>query len=141
MSTPRSTKLSRGSRNSGRRRLGKSTAQGKNKYQAKKVEIDGHRFDSKREAHRYQELKLLEKAGEISSLEVHPRIEILPAFAMANGEKVRRMDYIPDFRYRRDGQVIIEDVKGVATEGWRLKWKLLKYRCRGDPHVELRVVR
>ena len=50
-----------------------------NKYRNIKTEVDGIKFDSKREAQRYQELKLLEKGGVISNLELQPKFELLPA--------------------------------------------------------------
>jgi len=89
-----------------------------NKYNAKKVRLDGLTFDSKAEARRYQELKLLEQAGEISDLEIHPRYEII-----INGVKV--CNYIADFRYMSDGEQVVEDVKGVKTAVYRLKNKLM----------------
>ena len=92
-----------------------------NKYHAKKQEIDGIVFDSKREAARYLELKLLERAGEIGDLEVHPIFPI-------KVNDMRVCAYEGDFSYhdRRTGRQVIEDVKGVRTPVYRLKKKLLK---------------
>lgn len=89
------------------------------KYHAKPTEIDGIRFASKKEGRRYQELKLLEMAGEIENLELHPSFKI-----EVNGEKVCR--YIADFRYREKGREIVEDAKGVRTPVYILKRKLMK---------------
>ncbi len=90
-----------------------------NKYRAKAVVIDGIRFDSMKEGKRYSELKLEERAGEISGLEVKPkyRIEI-------NGILICR--YIPDFRYIRNGTVVVEDVKGYKTDVYKLKKKMVE---------------
>jgi hypothetical protein len=89
-----------------------------NKYGAVKVEIDGIKFDSKMEARRYEELKLL-KARE---LEVHPRFAI-----EINDVKV--CDVELDFRYRhpdRPGHYVFEDVKGKDTDMSKLKRKLIQ---------------
>lgn len=102
---------------------------------AKKVKDDGHTFDSKREHARYLELKLLERAGEITLLEVHPRIRIviagvaikLKSDGYPNG---RQLTYVADFRYvdRKTGAVVWEDVKmqsGHRPEVYRLKRALV----------------
>ena len=92
-----------------------------NKYNAKKTEVDGFVFDSKKESRRYQELVLLEKDGEIDELQCHPKFPIF-----VNGEKV--CTYIADFRYLdiQKNAYIVEDVKGVKTAIYRLKKKLMK---------------
>lgn len=100
------------------------------KYGAKKTEVDGFVFDSKREAERYSELKIREKAGEILELELQPRFE-----CRVNGKLV--CTYIADFRYKerfhskKDGEGItfpsvVEDVKGVRTPVYRIKRKLVE---------------
>ena len=93
----------------------------RSKYNAKKTEVDGYVFDSKKEARRYQELVLLEGAGEIAELECHPKFPIY-----VNQEKV--CTYIADFRYLdiQKNAYIVEDVKGVKTAIYRLKKKLMK---------------
>ena len=93
----------------------------RNKYNAKKTEIDGFVFDSKKEARRYQDLTLLERAGEITELECQPKFPIY-----VNQEKV--CTYIADFRYLdiKENAYIVEDVKGVKTAIYRLKKKLMK---------------
>ena len=93
----------------------------RSKYGNKKTEVDGITFDSKAEARRYGELKLLERAGEIRSLELQP------SFALeVNGVHVCR--YIGDFRYvdMRDSSIVVEDVKGVETKEFRIKKKLMQ---------------
>jgi hypothetical protein len=99
---------------------------------------DGIVFASKREATRYRELRLLEKCGEIISLEMQPKFPFPMGFS-----------YIADFSYKehfltnigRSGGYrgpIIEDVKGVETAVFKIKLKCMKYFY---PDVELRVIR
>jgi hypothetical protein len=90
------------------------------KYHAIKTVVDGQTFHSKKEANRYQELKLLEKAGEIRFLETQVSYTI-----RVNGMHI--CNYICDFRYTIPGQypVCVEDVKGVLTPVYRLKKKLM----------------
>lgn len=95
------------------------------KYNASKVVIDGRRFDSRREAKRYEELKQREAAGKIAQLELQPRFELQPAFRY-RGEAVRKIEYVADFRYLdyERGGLVVEDVKGMKTDVYRLKRKL-----------------
>lgn len=115
----------------------------RSKYKAVKTTIDGITFDSKKEAKRYTELKLLEKAGHITHLELQPEYQIT-----INGAKICK--YKADFRYftvraennersynskgewqtptmtgDKEGQ-IVEDVKGFKTPIYRLKKKLVE---------------
>lgn len=96
------------------------------KYHSKKIEVDGLTFDSKKEAKRYQELKLLERAGLITNLKLQPRYELQPAFKK-NGHSIRKIEYVADFEYQKNGETIIEDVKGYKTEAYKLKKKLFEY--------------
>lgn len=80
-----------------------------NKFFAKKQIYKGKKFDSKKELGRYIYLESLFSAGTISDLELHP---VFPL--MVNGKKIGR--YTADFRYVRNGQTIIEDVKSKATK-------------------------
>jgi hypothetical protein len=89
------------------------------KYRAQPVVIDGIRFASKAEARRYGQLKLLEKAGEISGLQLQPKFPIV-----VNGVKV--CAYIADFAYFTATGRVVEDVKGVQTPMFRLKRKLVE---------------
>ena len=99
-----------------------------NKYGARKTIVDGITFDSKREAIRYQELKLLERAGEIKDLELQPKYILQPKYRK-NGKSIREIAYIADFRYfdTRHNKLVVEDVKGVKTEVYRLKKKIAEY--------------
>lgn len=91
------------------------------KYRAIKTELDGITFDSKREAARYAELKMMQHHGVIDRLELQPVYEI-----SINGRKVCK--YIADFRYfcRARNRWVTEDVKGVQTPVFRLKKKLIE---------------
>lgn len=102
------------------------------KYHNTKTVLDGIKFDSKLEAERYAQLKILERAGVIRSLELQPSFELLPSFRK-NGKTWRKTVYKADFRYIlcEDDITIIEDVKGsiaVITDVFRLKQKLFEYK-------------
>lgn len=116
----------------GRKLFKKYFGKGKrNKYHAVKTEVDGMKFDSKKEAAVYWEYKMQKRAGEIKHFEVKPKIELQPAFVLPSGEKIAAITYIPDYVINHnDGTVEIVDVKGMATEAFKLKWKMLKYKLR-----------
>lgn len=101
------------------------------KYGNQKVELDGHKFDSKKEARRYAELKLMEKAGEIKDLELQKPYVIQPSFFDRNGKRQTAIKYIADFVYvNKGGETIIEDVKSPATRKdkvYRMKKKMMAY--------------
>ena len=101
------------------------------KYHNAKTIVDGIKFDSRLEAERYAQLKILERAGVIRDLELHPEYELIPLFRK-NGRTWRRAVYKADFRYIlcEDDRMIIEDVKGstaMITDVFRLKQKLFEY--------------
>jgi len=110
------------------RRASTSGARAGRKYGNRRVQLDGYTFDSAKEAARYQELRLLEQAGVIVALTVHPRYELLPAFRDAQGRWHRNIEYEADFAYSEDGRVIVEDTKGVETDTFKLKRKLFCYK-------------
>ena len=92
-----------------------------NKYGAKKVVMDGQVFDSKREFHRWCELRLLERAGKISDLKRQVKFELIPKQV---GE--RACSYVADFvYYDADSKKVVEDCKGYRTEGYKIKRKLM----------------
>ena len=115
-----------------------------NKYNAKKVSVDGIEFNSKKEARRYQELLLLQKAGEIYMLERQKVYELLPAQrepdtvgkrgGVIKGKLLERaVEYVADFVYTdKNGKTVVEDVKGFREGGayavFVLKRKLMLYR-------------
>jgi hypothetical protein len=90
-----------------------------NKYGAIPSHLDGLRFDSQAEARRYQELKLMQAAGEIEHLECQPCFPLV-----VNGVKVG--SYIADFTYWQGGRRVVEDVKGVRTQVYALKKRLVE---------------
>ena len=103
----------------------------RNKFNARKTEVDGITFDSAAEARRWCELKILEKAGEIRNLERQLRIPL-----HVNGVKICTL--IIDAAYFEGQKRVLEDTKSRMTRKlpvWRLKAKLLKAI---HPNVELR---
>lgn len=102
---------------------------GKSKYHATKTVVDGITFDSKREAKRYSELKLMERAGVIKELRRQVRYELIPAFDVA-GKHYRPTSYVADFVYvdTKTGKEVVEDVKGMRTPLYRVKAKLFAYK-------------
>ncbi|GHC52471.1 hypothetical protein GCM10010096_25730 [Alcaligenes pakistanensis] len=99
----------------------------KRKYGNRKVVLNGIRFDSLREAERYSQLKLLERAGQITGLELQPRFELIPKQRRDDGRPERACEYVADFRYTdaRTGKQVIEDAKGMRTRDYIIKRKLL----------------
>ena len=98
----------------------------KNKYRNVRTVLDGHTFDSEREMERYAELRLMERAGEISELQLQPVFELIPA-VKENGKVVQRaITYKGDFSYIRNGSVVVEDAKGVKTDVYKLKKKMMR---------------
>ena len=113
----------------------------RNKYGARKTLVDGIMFDSKREADRYCELKILLDRGEISCLEMQVKYELIPAQyevterygkrgqRLKDGRKLleKPVTYIADFRYYDlpSGEVVVEDCKGMRDQKYRIKKKLM----------------
>lgn len=113
-----------------------------NKYANKKVQLDGIAFDSRKEAKRYAELKLLEKAGEITGLDRQVKFDLVPAQyeeyertgksgqPLKPGKRCVELSvcYVADFCYRdKDGAYIVEDTKGYKTKDYVIKRKLMRY--------------
>ena len=110
-------------------RIGNVLVNVRNKYGNKKTKG----FDSAKEWRRNQELETLQRAGEISELNRQVPFVLMPSFAIADKKTksglrtVREIRYIADFTYRlKDGTRIIEDVKGMQTEVFKIKRKLLE---------------
>ena len=96
------------------------------KYHNRKITVNGEKFDSKKEAHRYFELKLLEKVGEISRLNRQVPYLLIPKQVDENGKLLEReCNYIADFEYYENGVKVVEDVKGMRTADYRIKRKLM----------------
>ena len=109
-----------------------SRYQRRNKYGNQKTQLDGYTFDSRREARRYAELILLQKAGEISNLEMQKPFVIQESFFDSNGKRQTAIKYISDFYYiTKEGKEVIEDVKSPATRKnpvYRMKKKMMAYK-------------
>ena len=102
-----------------------------NKYGAIKVKLDGYVFDSKLEAARYKFLRELETAGAVSDIEVHP-----PFPCFVEGKKICL--YKADFRYKNaQGEEVVEDTKGIQTDVFKLKKKLVEALY---PGLEIQVI-
>ena len=93
------------------------------KYHNKKTVVDGITFDSKKEADRYVELSIMQKAGTIQGLKMQVPFELIPK---QKGE--RAVKYIADFVYSEYGQEFVEDVKGKRTPEYVMKRKLMLER-------------
>lgn len=112
-----------------------------NKYYNKKCEINGIVFDSRKEARRYQELLLLQRAGVIKSLQRQVKYVLIPAQYESyerygkNGQELtpgkklveRECAYVADFVYEEDGKTVIEDTKGMKTKDYIIKRKLMLF--------------
>lgn len=112
-----------------------------NKYYNKKCTVNGIIFDSRKEARRYQELLLLERAGVIKSLQRQVKYVLIPAQYESferygkNGQELtpgkklieRECAYVADFVYEEDGKTVIEDTKGFKTKDFIIKRKLMLY--------------
>jgi len=92
----------------------------KSKYKAVKTTIDGIKFDSKKEAERYKELKLLEETYKITGLQMQVKFPLIPKTKYG-----REIVYKADFVYYENGQLIVEDTKGYRTDIYKLKRRLL----------------
>ena len=100
-----------------------------NKYKNNKVEYDGIIFDSQKEAQRYAELKLLEKVGKIKDLKRQVPFTLIPKILDQNGKVIQRAcKYYADFVYTLNGKLVVEDVKGVRTQVYKIKKKLMLYQ-------------
>ncbi len=107
------------------------------KYNNKKVIVEDYVFDSIQESRRYKELKLLERAGKIQNLELQPHFLLQDSFRK-NGKTIRKIEYIADFKYIENGKTIVEDVKGIQTEVFKIKHKIFE---KIYPELELRIIK
>ena len=117
----------------------------RNKYGAKKIKdpASGYVFDSKAEFIRWCELRIMERAGLISDLKRQVTFELIPTQRAESTEVYKAgpqkglpkpgavlekpCSYVADFTYYQNGEYIVEDVKGVRTEVFKLKKKLMLY--------------
>lgn len=93
------------------------------KYRAVKTTVDGITFDSKREADRYSELKIMQKAGVIRDLRLQVKF---PFFTDSIRPTKPTFNYVADFVYISGDHEVIEDCKGFKTPVYRLKKKLIE---------------
>lgn len=112
-----------------------------NKYGAKSVVIDGERFDSYAEYTRWQELKLLERAGHIRSLERQVRMPLMCGDTpiKIRSERYRNgraVVYVADFAYFEGNARVYEDKKGMDTPLSRLKRAIVEAMY---PGVQVRI--
>lgn len=102
------------------------------KFMNRPTEYDGQKFDSRKEAERYLELRLMERAGAISGLRRQVVFELIPAQYVGGKFAERAVKYIADFAYvdALTGETVVEDVKSKATitPEYIIKRKLLLYR-------------
>ena len=99
----------------------------RSKYGAKKVTVNGLTFDSKKEANRYRELDLLERAGKISNLDTQVKFELIPSQRIDGKVVERAVNYVADFVYMENGNKVVEDTKGFKTPEYIIKRKLMLY--------------
>lgn len=93
----------------------------RSKYGAVRTEVDGIKFASKREAARYSELKMLEKAGSVKCLAIQVRFALT---ILDRTRSIRKLgEYVADFVFILNGQQIVEDTKGFRTPLYRWKKK------------------
>lgn len=95
----------------------------KSKYNNVKTTRNGIKFDSKKEADRYDVLMLSMRSGDITNLHLQPHFTLQEAYKTETGETVKAIQYIADFSYRRNGVLVVEDVKSQATKTAQYKIK------------------
>lgn len=112
-----------------------------NKYGAKKITENGETFDSRKEYLRWVELNMMQRAGEITNLERQVKFVLIPAqrepdtVGPKGGKRKGKViekecSYIADFRYTDvwTGETVVEDAKGMKTEVYKIKKKLMLFR-------------
>ena len=97
----------------------------RSKYHNRKTTIDGVEFASQKEARRFCELRLLERAGAVTDLRRQVKFELIPAQRIDGKVAERACSYVADFVYMENGQQVVEDAKGMRTQEYRLKRKLM----------------
>lgn len=117
----------------------KKMFQTESKYHSKKVTVGGETFDSSKEYRRFCELKLLQRAGKISDLQRQVEFVLIPTqrepgeIGPRGGVKKGKLlekecTYYADFVYvNNKGEKVVEDTKGMKTEAYLIKRKLMLY--------------
>lgn len=107
------------------------------KYRNNRVEVDGHLFDSQKEANKYCELKILKQIGEVVRLELQPAFCLQDGYKDDAGKFVMPIIYKADFRVTyRDGRVEVIDTKGFQTKEYKIKKKLFLKKYPGVNFIE-----
>ncbi len=101
---------------------------GRSKFGNIRTQSDGFTFDSKKEANRWGQLRLLERTGHIKYLKRQVAFPLI-----VNGQLIAK--YKADFVYEEDGKRIVEDTKGFRTQLYLLKKKLM-LACLGIEVME-----
>lgn len=97
-------------------------------YNIKTKSSDGILFDSKREASRWEQLRLLQRAGKIQDLGRQVKFVLIPAQRDDKGKLIEReVAYKADFVYLdlETGKTVVEDAKGMKTKDYIIKRKLM----------------
>lgn len=94
----------------------------RNKYGAKKTQVGEIKFDSKKEATRWQELQMLERCGAISNLQRQVKIELMGQYRPLYTRTGRKMKMTVDFYYIEDGTEVYEDSKGTWTRDFEVRY-------------------
>lgn len=98
----------------------------RNKYNSLPTTIDNIKFHSKKESARYVQLKLDEMSGRIKDLHLQVPFELIPKMVI-NGKSERAIKYVTDFTYYdANGDYVVEDVKGMITDIFKIKYRLMK---------------
>ena len=98
------------------------------KYRNRKTTLDGIEFDSAKEARRYAELRLLEKAGQIFNLQRQVPFVLIPKQERGGKVVERPVVYKADFVYTENGEDVVEDTKGMKTKDYIIKRKLMLWQ-------------
>lgn len=98
------------------------------KYHNIKSIYNGVVYDSRKEAKRAYELYILQRAGHVQNVQRQVTFELQPAYITADGRKIQAIKYKADFVYETEGQKIVEDVKGMRTDTYKLKRKMFEYK-------------
>lgn len=107
------------------------------KYGNKITEVNGIAFDSKKEAAYYEDLLWRQRTGAVKSIELQPEFVLQPAYEVA-GKKIRPIIYKADFKVTEaDGHIYYVDTKGMRTQVYLIKKKMLLYRY---PDIDFREV-
>ena len=99
----------------------------RSKYGNRKMTRNGETFDSAKEARRYGELVLLERAGQVFDLKRQVKYELIPTQKIGGKVVERACTYVADFVYIEDGKTVVEDTKGFRTKDYIIKRKLMLF--------------